>query len=155
MKRLLTAILILAMLLPAAALSDLPDISWLSYEELIQLKEQITLAIWDMQEWHDVVVPAGFYVVGEDIPAGHWTIKYSPGEYSLVEYFLTTDATGKRPADIMTDYYYEGVCDPTNIMASSYKLKEFDLDLKAGYHVVINYGSVIFTQFTGRYSPFK
>lgn len=34
MKRLLTIILILALILPAAALADIPDISGLSYVEL-------------------------------------------------------------------------------------------------------------------------
>ena len=64
MKKLLTIILILALAVPAAALADLPDISSLSYDELIQLKDQLNLAIWNSQEWQEVEVPAGTYQIG-------------------------------------------------------------------------------------------
>ena len=88
MKKFLALFLILALLLPAAAWADLPDISGLSYDELIALKDQINLAIWNSDEWQEVTVPAGTWKIGEDIPAGHWTIK--PGVshgYFHVYYF--------------------------------------------------------------------
>ena len=74
MKKLITIILILSVMLPAAAVADLPDISGLTYDELVQLKDQINIAIWNSQEWQEVVVPSGVWSVGEDIPAGYWTI---------------------------------------------------------------------------------
>ncbi|MBQ6364680.1 MAG: hypothetical protein IJH81_05860 [Lachnospiraceae bacterium] len=51
------------------------DLSGMSYEELAELKDQISLAMWDSEEWQEVTVPQGTWIVGEDIPAGHWTIK--------------------------------------------------------------------------------
>ena len=51
------------------------DLSGMSYEELVELKDQINLAMWDCEEWQEVTVPQGTWIVGEDIPAGHWSIK--------------------------------------------------------------------------------
>ena len=59
MKKLLTIILILALAVPAAAFADLPDISNLSYDELIQLKDSINLAICNSQEWQEVTSRKG------------------------------------------------------------------------------------------------
>ena len=78
MKKLLTIILILALVVPAAAFADLPDISNLSYDELIQLKDSINIAMWNSQEWQEVTVPIGVWVVGEDIPIAHWSISIDP-----------------------------------------------------------------------------
>lgn len=47
----------------------------LSFDELVALKDRINLAIWNSQEWQEVVVPQGDWIVGEDIPVGKWTIK--------------------------------------------------------------------------------
>ena len=73
MKKLITIILILAML-PVVVLADIPDISGLNYNELIQLRDQLNIAIWGSKEWKEITVPSGIWVVGEDIPAGEWTI---------------------------------------------------------------------------------
>ena len=73
------AIMILAIvLIPLAAMADLPDLSGLTFEELVQLRDQINLAMWNSQEWQEVTVPQGVWVVGEDIPIAHWTISLSP-----------------------------------------------------------------------------
>ena len=78
MKKLITVILLLALVLPVVSLADLPDISNLTYDELVQLKDQINLAMWNCEEWQEVTVPAGVWVVGEDIPVAHWSISLSP-----------------------------------------------------------------------------
>ena len=130
------------------------EIKTFDTDQLYALREIVNREILSRSEYESVAVPPGFYVVGEDIPVGHWSIKYSPGEYCLVEYFLNTDATGKRPADLFEDYYYDGICDPQHEMSAVYSLTEIDLDLQPGYHVVINYGSAVFEPFTGRPSPF-
>ena len=72
MKKLLTLILILALALPAAALADLPDISDLTDEELLHLDWQIQAILYEHQLEDGVLVPAGVYVVGADIPAGEY-----------------------------------------------------------------------------------
>ncbi len=50
------------------------DLQGLSFNELLALREQINLAIWNSNEWQCVEVPAGNYTIGIDIPAGYWTI---------------------------------------------------------------------------------
>ena len=151
MKKLITIILILTMLLPVVALADLPDISGLSLEELHQLRENICKEILSKSQWTEVEVPVGFYVVGEDIPAGHWTIR--PVDMAMFEYFSKTDDTGKK-ADLYGTYYYETLGVPGNRMETLYKTQEIDIELKEGYFINISHGSVIFEPFTGRKSPF-
>lgn len=75
MRKLITLLLIAAMLLPAAALADLPDISGLTEDELIELNHQIQLRLFSEKLIDGVDVPAGDYVVGEDIPAGTYRMK--------------------------------------------------------------------------------
>lgn len=72
MKKLITVILILALLLPAAVLADLPDISGLTDEELLHLDWQIQAILYEHQLDDGVLVPQGTYVVGADIPAGEY-----------------------------------------------------------------------------------
>ena len=52
-------ILFAFVLLPVFSLADLPDLSGLSYDELVQLRDQINLAIWNSEEWEEVSVPSG------------------------------------------------------------------------------------------------
>ncbi|MBR2853929.1 MAG: hypothetical protein IKE81_06390 [Clostridia bacterium] len=152
MKKLFLSICIL-LLCPAFALAEL-DFSSYCVDDLYSILNSVRAEILSKSQWEEVTVPVGFYVVGEDIPEGHWTIKYSPGEYSLIEYFHNTDSSGKRPADTIYDYYYDGIGDPSTELSSVYDLTEIDLVLQKGFHLVVNYGPVIFTPFTGRPSPF-
>lgn len=128
MKKLIVFFLILAIALPAAMLAE-------------QLAEE---------DYQEVTVPIGNYIVGEDIPAGHWTLKYVPGEVSLIELFLNADPTGLRPADAINDYVYVGVGDPEHELSNVYDMQQTDVILNEGYHVCVNYGPVIFATFTGR-----
>lgn len=75
MKKLIAVILILALMLPAASLADLPDISWLTNEELMELNHQICLKLFSEKLINGVHIPIGVYTVGEDIPAGSYQVK--------------------------------------------------------------------------------
>ena len=61
------------------ALAEGIDLSGMSYDELVALKDRINLAMWQSDEWQEVTVPQGVWKVGEDIPAGHWTVKCITG----------------------------------------------------------------------------
>ena len=74
MKKLFALLLALALMVSAAALADV-DLSGMTFDELVALKDQINLAIWNSQEWQEVTVPQGLWKVGEDIPAGTWAVK--------------------------------------------------------------------------------
>lgn len=93
MKRLFILFLT-TLILAGSAAADPVDLSGMSFEDLVALKDRINLAIWNSQEWQEVTVPAGVWVVGEDIPAGHWTIRPLPNDYVNVTYFDRLDQFG-------------------------------------------------------------
>lgn len=145
MKKLLTVILILAMILPAAALADLPDISGLSYDELVQLKEQINLAMWNSQEWQEVTVPIGVWKIGEDIPVGKWNISISPDaeDWCDLYYCSKLDKTGLR-ADFGSSVFF--TCQLENDSDTC----SVDIDCKEGMYIVIGRATVIFRPYSGK-----
>lgn len=95
MKKLLILSLVISLLLSGSAAADGIDLSGMSFDQLVALRDQLNLAIWNSQEWQEVTVPAGIWIVGEDIPAGHWTIRPLPNSYILVTYFDKLDEFGK------------------------------------------------------------
>ena len=82
MKHRLTAILLLVVLMIScthAGAEDI-DLSLMSYEELLSLRNKIMDEMLTRPEWENVLVPAGVYEIGVDIPEGTWTI--TAEEYS-------------------------------------------------------------------------
>lgn len=73
MKRIIILALIVLMAIPAAA-EDL-DLSKLSFDELVILHKNIQLEIISRPEWKEVHVPAGHWIVGQDIPAGKYSFE--------------------------------------------------------------------------------
>lgn len=151
MKKLLIVTLIAALLLPVFALADLPDISGLSYDELVQLKDKINLAMWNSQEWQEVTVPVGVWTVGEDIPLGHWSISLSPTasvKWAAIKYCdklneAGTDAGNQFDCDIY-DYLDVGSEDNDRYP------KTISIDLKPNTYIIISNSSVVFTPYTGK-----
>ena len=152
MKRIICLFLFLCFL-PVACFAEL-DLSGFTLEQLYYLQKAVSQEILNRSQWQHVEVPQGYYVVGEDIPEGHWTITAAPGSYCMIEYFLNADASGHRPADTFDDYFYIGLYSEGSNAPSTIENKSIDIDLKAGYHFVVNYGPCVFEPFTGRYSPF-
>ena len=147
MKKLITVILLLALLLPAAALAELPDISGLSYDELVQLKDQINLAIWNSQEWQEVTVPQGEWIVGEDIPVGQWIVKCADINRSD---FMMKQCTVKIYYN--DDFNYVPIYNPNNKHYNTGYITEKVLDLKKGMKVVIDdvYAPAVFSTYSGK-----
>lgn len=87
MKRLFCIILIMIMFIPASVLADLPDVTELSNEELIELNQLIQDQLFSRQLIDGVTVPQGTYTVGTDIPAGTYRIEITGigGYYDLYE----------------------------------------------------------------------
>lgn len=73
-KKIIAAAAAAALFMSSAVAADL-DLSSMSFDELVALRDQLNIAIWNSQEWQEVTVPAGVWEVGADIPAGHWTIR--------------------------------------------------------------------------------
>ena len=66
--------------------------SSLSTEELIALRKQVDEEIHSRPEWKEVEVPAGTWTVGEDIPAGSYSIR-SLSQYSGTLYIYRKNST--------------------------------------------------------------
>ena len=90
MKRFLCVLFVLV-LLPVVSLADLPDLSGLSFDELLQIRDQINLAIWNSQQWQEVSVPPGVWEIGVDIPSGHWSVR--PAEGCGPDYIIYASGT--------------------------------------------------------------
>lgn len=148
MKKVILILLVLC-LLSSLAFAEI-DLSQMSFDELVALRTKIDLALWNTNEWQQVTVPAGTYVIGEDIPAGHWTIKAAKGDMCLVGYFKQADFSGKEPADPLNDYYYQGIADPESQYASTVDMNQVDLVLINGFYLSITYGDAVFEPFTGK-----
>lgn len=152
MKKLLCILsaLAIALSLAAPAAAENIDLTALSWEELLDLKEKITLEQMSRDEWQEVEVPQGVYVVGEDIPAGKWTVRCSYGNSVTISWgqYLDDDGHGID--------YFRGINDAQNIKNVNGRLyqegdaTEYTFDAIDGYYVVINYSSATFTPFTGK-----
>ena len=149
MRKLITIILAVALILPAAAMADLPDISGLSYDELVQLKNQINIAMWNSQEWQEVTVPPGVWEIGKDIPAGHWSIRLIEGAGPWYVIYAAGISEDGHDIDYDKQFIMECLCDPANeYFDGSYKA-ETDFDMKDGWFVRLNC-TAVFTPYTGK-----
>lgn len=150
MKRFFSAFIFLAMLLPLCCFAEI-DISGMSYDELVALKDQINLAIWNSQEWQEVEVPQGVWLVGTDIPAGHWSI-YAVAKYASITIGTQLDETGKDIAAFASDFYeYERVTNPSyKYFEKDSDVETVDFDLKEGTYVLIEDGTVAFSPYSGK-----
>lgn len=72
MKKLFCLFLIIC-LVPVFAAAE--TLSSMSYDELVELSQQITKEIMSRPEWKQVEVPAGVWNIGTDIPEGSYSVK--------------------------------------------------------------------------------
>ena len=148
MKR-FVCLLFVFVFVPLFAFADLPDISSLSYDELVQLKDQLNLAIWNSQEWQEVTVPPGTWKIGEDIPAGHWTIK--PGishGYFYVWYFEQPNEFN-QPFARLTKHTNQAIATEDWHAFDEEYIHEVDFDMIDGWYFY-NEKTVIFTPYSGK-----
>lgn len=148
MKRFLCLLFVLCFL-PVLSFADIPDISDLSYDELVALRESINLAIWNSQEWQEVTVPPGLWKIGEDIPAGHWTIRLGVNHgYAYVWYFEEPDEFGK-PFAQMTKHASRAIAtEDWNAFNEEY-IHEIDFDMKDGWYFYCE-NTTVFTPYSGK-----
>ncbi len=153
MKKILSALLVLILLTSASLGMAEVDLTGLSYDELVALKAQVDLAIWESEEWQEVTVPQGVYEVGVDIPVGHWTILPADGGYSYVTCGDMLDNT-KKDISWEGDYYVsQSLTSPNySYYSESQDVTQVDFELEDGMYVVIDSGSVIFTPYAGKAS---
>ena len=148
MKRFICFLFVM-LLFPVVSLADLPDLSGLSYDELVQLRDQINLAMWNSEEWQEVTVPPGLWKIGEDIPVGHWTIRLGVNHgYDTVWYFEQPDEFG-RPFAALTKHVYQSIATKDwNAFDKEY-IYETDFDMKDGWYFYCG-TTTIFSPYSGK-----
>ena len=151
MKKLITMILILALALPALAMADLPDISDLSFDELVKLKDEINLAIWNSQEWQEVFVPVGVWKIGENIPAGEWTISAASDDPiigTFIVYCDKLDGSGLSGSASGSVYHFQAIENKNS--GEGWYPTSIDIKCREGLYIVISEGPALFTPFAGK-----
>lgn len=153
MKKLLVLCLCSLLLAMPLAHAEI-DLSGLSFDELLALKEQINLALWASEEWQEVTVPAGVYEIGVDIPAGHWTIRPVDGHTAYITWGPKLEEGGTE-VDIWTRYSSEQITSPTDSYAKYNNVESASWKLTDGTFIVIENSSVVFTPYAGANLGFK
>ena len=72
MKKLVVLLLVCILFVSCAAADDL---SGLSFDDLVKLRDEINAEIVSRPEWKETTVPPGDWVVGQDIPVGVYSIR--------------------------------------------------------------------------------
>lgn len=150
MKKIFVLLLSLSMLVTGAAAEMSIELADLPLEMLVALRDQINLAIWNSQEWQEVTVPAGVWVIGKDIPEGHWTIKTAiESDYQFIYYFDKLDPTG-LDADYSSYVFMQQIVSQdladSGLVASP---ASFSIDMKDGWYIKTT-GAMIFTPYAGK-----
>lgn len=131
------------------------DLSGMSFDELLQLKEEINMQLWKSDKWQSVTVPAGVYLIGRDIPAGTWTISASEGASLTVKQGNKLSETGNT-----IEYSYgcvyesESIKSPSNWIYSEGDQTSVSWTLVNGYYIELS-GTAIFEPYTGVSLGFK
>lgn len=155
MKKLI-AMLIAATIMLSVAYADTPDISGLSFNELIALRAEVNKALMSSDKYQEVTVPQGEWEVGTDIPAGKWLVKCSDvgrNSYILKECEITW-GRGK-PDNGRFDYRDRKgeatIANPNNKNYSG-RVTEVIIDVEDGDYIVIDtfYNSAVFCTYTGK-----
>lgn len=109
------------------------DFSGMSYEELISLHKQVSMAIMQSDGWKEITVPIGSYVIGKDIPAGDYTVTYEGRVQACLNIYVD---------GVLWNLYW---ISPTLYNTNSIG----KLSLSDGQVLDITYGEVIFTPYKG------
>ena len=84
MKKVFCIFLLIIIFASSAAAEEL-DVSKLSYEQLTDLYRKTQMEIMARPEWKEVQIPIGEWRIGEDIPAGNYTLVYIGDDCTNIE----------------------------------------------------------------------
>lgn len=149
MKKLFALILGIAMAMTAVAVAEEDnEFMGLSYVELMGKLGKVQRALWACDEWTSADVQAGMYKIGEDIPAGHWTITAAKsGDFYTIGYGTKLTVTG-------TDLDYDSIVGWWNISSdySDSMMHRLDIILEDGYFLQLGHKST-FKPYSGKPNP--
>lgn len=78
MKKIFSLLLVFVILSMPAALAEEIDVKKYSYKQLELIEKAIRHEMMTRPEWKRVTVPVGIWKVGDDIPAGTYSIRATP-----------------------------------------------------------------------------
>lgn len=152
MKKVFCVALVVCCLL-AGAMADGVDLSALSFDQLVALRQDCQREMMTRDEWQEVIVPQGDYRVGVSIPAGKWVVRCADDYRSSYEAsftwitwgaskpenFYIRDSKGRVEIYNPNNQYYEG--GPT----------EFVIEVEEGDWVSIkgDYNKAVFSTWMG------
>lgn len=113
MKKIIAILLVVLSI--SVAFAD-TDFSSMSYDELIELQKSLTAEIMSRPEWKEVNVPSGVWIVGEDIPAGTYSIRIRSGFSSRID---CVDAKGRQ---VCYQYIHENEPIGKIVLLDGYKI---------------------------------
>lgn len=132
------------------ATSDEIDLSGMSFDELVALKDKINLAIWNSEEWQEVDVPIGVWVVGEDIPAGKWTLTCKNGYLSSITWGMGLTETKEDIDSSAGKHGYQAFYNPNDKNGKEKEPFEYTLEAEDGMFVIIEHATATFSPFSGK-----
>ncbi len=127
-------VLLMGLFLVRLSLAANYDLSGFSYEDLISLQSQISKEIMSRPEFKKVIVPPGSYKVGNEIPAGKWTITATEG---MCEVYW-----GKSLDEYGVEVPYDDRIDDLDDWGSN---SSVTWNLTDGTYIVINRNAVTFS----------
>lgn len=148
MKRVLLVALVLMLALPAFADVGI-DLSGLTIEQLVELRNLAQAEMMNRPQWQQVIVPKGVWKIGTDIPARHFVISVSEETetYTNITYAEKLTPDGKTAIS-------DGSCfcgRYTVYNSTRYnKSQSIDLDLIDGMYLIVEDDPVVFTLYPGK-----
>lgn len=133
------ALLVLALVLVGSLAVAEVDLSGMTFDELVELRNQVDQAIWASDGWQEVEVPGGEYEVGPEIPAGKWTIT-ADSMLTMVDLYSSADKKDD----------YDGLVDSTVLSEG----ETYNVTLKEGQCITLS-GVVKFMPYTSAALGFK
>ena len=131
MKRLFCLLLLLS-LLPVASLADLPDLSSLSFVELLELSYQVQNMLFEQSLPSGVLLPAGGYIVGSDVPAGEYRADAVSDVGGRVAVYRSQFDAVNNPGSYISEYY----------LGNMYGTLVIRLVLEKGNYLTVKYNSL-------------
>ena len=149
MKKLVSVLCILALVftLAPAAFAEW-DLSGLTFDDLVALRDQAQRAMWDSADWQEVTVPQGAWQVGPDIPAGKWTIVCGGKNYTSVDVADSLRDNGTKAT--FPPKASASIFNPDSSLYDNGDLKEWTVELHDGEYVVISSADAVFTPYAGK-----
>lgn len=141
MKKLLSCLLMVCLCVAGGLAEEEIDLTGMAYDELVALREKLNLAIWESDEWQEVIVPKGVWEIGVDIPTGHWSISVADNGFAAIRYGDALEETGTEVS----------VSDSTIYVSESLEgSDQLDIILRDGCYLEVEYDSVVFTPYAGK-----